>query len=93
MSSSRVTSTGNFELNATPLIVSAILIAAGSAIGITGLVIGGATMFSATRRWVQQMDVPPTEVVKQKLAQTKAATTAGANAWQSHNGMVRSGHD
>jgi hypothetical protein len=91
MSSTRTSSTGNFELNATPLIVSAILIAAGSAIGITGLIVGGATMFSATRKWVNQMDVPPTEVVKQKLAQTKAATTAGATAWQSHNGMARSG--
>jgi hypothetical protein len=28
------------------------------------------------------MDVPPSELARQKLAQAKAAATAGADAWQ-----------
>ena len=44
-------------------------------------------MISATRQWFRELEVPPSEVVKQKLSQTKAATTAGASAWQRHNSM------
>ncbi len=72
----------SFQLNATPMIIGAALIGAGCLIGLTGLIVGGTAMVSATRQWLSELEVPPTEMVKQKLGQTKAATVAGASAWQ-----------
>jgi hypothetical protein len=77
-------STG-FQLNGTPMIVGAALIGAGCLIGLTGLIVGGSAMVSATRKWFNELDVPPSETVKHKMSQTKAATVAGANAWKQHD--------
>jgi hypothetical protein len=73
-----------FQLNTTPMIVGAALIGAGTLIGLSGLIVGGAAMASATRKWFRELEVPPSEVVKHKFGQTKAATMAGATAWQQH---------
>ncbi len=75
-----------FQLNKTPMIIGAALIGAGGMVGLAGLIVGGAAMASATRQWFRELEVPPSEVVKQKWGATKAATTAGATAWQQHNG-------
>lgn len=83
-------SSGEFHLDSTPMIVGACLIGAGTIIGMTGLIVGGSAIMSATRRWFRELEVPPSEVVKQKLSQTKAATAAGASAWQRHNAMQAS---
>jgi hypothetical protein len=80
---------GEFQLERTPMIIGAALIGAGSIIGITGMVLGSATIFAAARRWFAELEVPPGELVKHKWGQTKAATVAGASAWQHHNGMHR----
>jgi hypothetical protein len=83
-------SSSGFKLNATPMVVGAALFGAGGLIVITGMIVGGTALFSATRQWFQELEVPPSEVVKHKWGQTKAATTAGASAWQQHhNGMHR----
>jgi hypothetical protein len=74
-----------FQLNSTPMIVGAALIGAGSLIGLSGLIVGGSAMVSATRKWFRELEVPPSEVVKHKWGATKAATTAGAGAWQQHH--------
>ena len=74
-----------FQLNSTPMIVGAALIGAGSLIGLSGLIVGGSAMVSATRKWFRELEVPPSEVVKHKWSQTKAATVAGASAWQQHH--------
>ena len=89
MKNGQSSSSNGFQLNGTPIIVGAALIGAGTLSGITGMIVGGAALFSATRQWFRELEVPPTEVVKQKWGQTKAATTAGASAWQRHNGMHR----
>ena len=41
------------------------------------------------RQWFRELEVPPSEVVKQKLGQTMAATSAGASAWKKHNAMQK----
>jgi len=64
------------------------LVAAGGLISICGLGLTGTAMVNAIRRWVKAQQEPPTAVVKRKLAQAKAATTAGASAWQ--DGMAES---
>ena len=77
---------GKFQLNSAPIIVGAVLIGVGGLIGLSGLVVGGSAIMSATRRWFRELEVPPSEAVKHKLGQTRAATIAGASAWQQHNG-------
>jgi S1-C subfamily serine protease len=75
------------QFRAGPLITSASLVGAGTLIVLAGLAVGGGHLVSATRRWVSEMEVPPSEVAKQKWAQTRAAVSAGASAgasaWQS----------
>jgi len=80
---------GGFKVNSTPMIVGACLIGAGSMIGIAGMIVGGAAMMSAARQWFRELEVPPSEVVKQKFGQATAATAAGASAWKQHNTMQR----
>lgn len=80
---------GAVKLNTTPVIIGACLIGAGSLIGFTGMIIGGAGLITAARRWFRELEVPPGEVVRQKFDQTKAATAAGASAWRQHNAMQR----
>lgn len=79
----------SFDVNTTPIIVGVALVGAGMLMGITGILVGGTALASATRKWVGELEVPPSEVVKHKWHQTKAATTAGASAWQQHNGMQK----
>jgi hypothetical protein len=87
MENNQNSSSGKFQLNSTPIVVGAVLIGVGSLIGLSGLIVGSTAIMSATRRWFRELEVPPSEVVKQKLGQTKAATVAGASAWQRHNGV------
>ncbi len=65
-----------------PLIVSAVLVGAGTLIVLSGLAVGGGYIASATRQWVREMEVPPSELAKMKWAQARAAVSAGASAWQ-----------
>jgi hypothetical protein len=39
-------------------------------------------MAVATRRWVNDMDVPVSQLAKAKYGQARAAMSAGAQAWQ-----------
>jgi len=80
-------STAGFQINNTQAMVGAVLIGAGSLIGMAGAVVGGFAVFSAARRWLRELEVPPTEVVRHKWSQTKAATQAGAHAWHGSNGV------
>ena len=65
-----------------PLITGAALIGAGTVVALVGLVVGGSHLLSATRRWIQEMDVPPSEQARIKWAQAKGAAAAGTAAWQ-----------
>lgn len=73
---------GALSLNGKALIIGAILIGAGSIISITGLAISSASVMAAASRRVKEMEVPPSEIARQKWSQLKAATTAGAGAWR-----------
>jgi hypothetical protein len=82
----------SFQINTTPLVVGAALIGAGALMGVTGMLVGGTALASASRKWFRELEVPPSEVVKHKWNQTKAATTAGAGAWQHHNNGMQKTH-
>lgn len=74
--------TSGLQIKSGPLIVSAVLVGAGTLIVLTGLAVGGGYIASATRQWVREMETPPSELARQKWAQARAAAAAGAAAWQ-----------
>ena len=73
------------ELRTGPIITGAALIGGGTLIVLAGLAVAGSHLLVATRRWIQQMDVPPSEQARIKWAQAKSAAAAGNAAW--HNGV------
>ncbi len=72
--------------NSKAMVAGFALVAAGGVIAMAGMGISGTAMINAIRRWLRAQQEPPTAVMKRKIAQAKAATTAGASAWQ--NGMA-----
>jgi hypothetical protein len=83
MANNGVTGTSGLpRVRPAPLVTGGTLIAVGGAIALVGVAIGGAHLISATRQWIREMDVPPSELAKLKLAQARAAASAGADAWQ-----------
>ena len=70
------------QFQTAPLIVSAAMVGVGTMIVLVGLAVGGGHLLSATRRWVNEMEVPPSELARIKWTQAKAAMSAGAQAWQ-----------
>jgi hypothetical protein len=73
------------QLKSGPLITGAALFGAGALLALAGLAVGGSHLLSATRRWVREMEVPPSELAKLKWTRARAAAAAGASAWQ--NGL------
>jgi hypothetical protein len=57
-------------------------VGAGTLIALTGLAVGGGHLLSATRQWINDMEVPPSELARLKWTQARAAMAAGAAAWQ-----------
>jgi hypothetical protein len=74
--------------NSKAMIVGFALVATGGLISVVGAGISGTAMFNAIRSWVLAQQEPPSAMVKRKLSQAKAATAAGASAWQ--DGMATS---
>ena len=70
------------ELRTGPIITGAALFGAGALIALAGLAVGSTHLFAATRRWIQQMEVPPSEQARIKWAQARSAAAAGTAAWQ-----------
>ena len=70
------------QYRAAPLLISAAMVGTGTVIVLAGLAVGGGHLLSATRQWVNEMEVPPSELARVKWAQAKAAMSAGAQAWQ-----------
>ena len=64
------------------LITGGSLVAAGALIAVAGVAVGSLHVISATRQWVREMEVPPSQVAKLKWAQARSAAAAGTAAWQ-----------
>jgi hypothetical protein len=82
MSTSTENSSSWPELRTGPIITSAALVGAGALIALAGLAVASTHLFAATRRWIRQMEVPPSEQARIKWAQAKSAAAAGTAAWQ-----------
>ena len=61
------------QLRSGPLIVGGILAGAGVMLVLAGVTVGGAHLLAATRQWVGEMEVPPSELARQQWARAKAA--------------------
>jgi|HubBroStandDraft_2_1064218.scaffolds.fasta_scaffold661629_1 hypothetical protein len=70
------------QVRPAPLMTGGGLIVAGGILVLAGVLVGGVHVIMATRQWIREMDVPPSEAARLKLAQAKAAAAAGASAWQ-----------
>ncbi|HEX3513510.1 MAG TPA: DNA-formamidopyrimidine glycosylase family protein [Trebonia sp.] len=70
------------QFESAPLVTGAALLGAGALIALIGLAVGGGHLVAATRRWVREMEVPPSELARQKWAQARTAVDAGTSAWQ-----------
>lgn len=75
-------STNGTRFQAGPLIISAVMVGAGALIALAGLTVGATYVVAVTRRRIQEMEVPPSELARLKWTQAKAAVSAGASAWQ-----------
>jgi hypothetical protein len=80
------------QVKPAPMLTGAGLVGVGGLIALAGLAVGGFHLLGAIRRWVEEMEVPPSQLAKIKLAQAKAAAVAGAvagaGAWQNGTGTA-----
>ena len=72
-----------FEVNRGALVTGVALVSVGGLLLTAGAAITTVALLQATRRWVNQLETPPSEVARRQLAHAKAATSAGVNAWRS----------
>jgi len=71
-----------FEVNSTLLMSGGALVVIGGLLGLIGMGLGSTAVVAAGRRWVRQLDVPPSEIAREKIAKARVATSAGVNAWR-----------
>ena len=64
------------------LLAGGVLAGIGGLLGCAGALLVSSALVSASRRWVRQLDQPPSTMAKVKWQQARAATTAGARAWR-----------
>ncbi|WP_377272637.1 hypothetical protein [Peterkaempfera sp. SMS 1(5)a] len=60
----------------------AVLIAGGALVALAGMGLAGFALATAGRRWVRQLEVPPSERAAAKLRQARHASLAGMEAWR-----------
>jgi hypothetical protein len=64
------------------MITGVALAGVGVILTMAGFVVCSSHLLSATRRWMRELEVPPSELAKLKWAQARAAAAAGGSAWQ-----------
>jgi hypothetical protein len=72
------------ELQSGPLIAGGVLIGIGAVVGLVGLTIAGSHVIAATRNWVRELEIPPSELAKLKWEQAKTAAASGVSTWREH---------
>jgi len=72
------------EVRTGPLITGGVLIGVGAVVALTGLAIAGSYLALATRQWVKDLEVPPSQLARLKWEQAKSAAVSGASSWREH---------
>jgi hypothetical protein len=70
------------EIDTRLIRAGAVLTAAPAAVACVGMGVAAFAVFSAGRRMIREMDVPPSQQAAMKWRQAKEASLAGARAWQ-----------
>jgi hypothetical protein len=70
------------KLNSGLVIAGAALAVVGGLACFAGTALGVSAIVSAARRWVGELDQPPSEIAKSTWKQAKAASLAGTDAWR-----------
>jgi hypothetical protein len=73
---------GGPQFSSGPMIVSAAMVGGGTVLVLAGLAVGGGHLMWATRQWIREMEVPPSELARIKWNQARTAVSAGTAAWQ-----------
>ena len=74
------------QVRSAPLDTGGSLVAVGGLIALAGVIVGGLHLLAATRQWISEMEVPPSELARLNWAKAKAAAQAGMGAWQNGTG-------
>jgi hypothetical protein len=74
----------SIQLNSRLLTSGVVLAGLGCVLVLTGVALAAAVAADVGRQWVNQQEVPPTELARQQIAKAKAATAAGADTWRHH---------
>jgi hypothetical protein len=78
------------QVKSGPLITGGVLIGIGAVIALAGLAVAGSHVVAATRAWVRELEVPPSQLARLKWEQAKTAAASGADTWRQHpNAQVR----
>jgi hypothetical protein len=73
-------SKGAIELNRSLIVGGGVLVAVGGLLGFAGMALLTSALISASRQFVDRLDKPPSQIARERWAQTKAAATAGAKS-------------
>jgi hypothetical protein len=72
------------ELNSGPLITGGVLIGIGVAVALAGMAVVGTHVAAATRAWIKELEIPPSELARLKWEQAKTAAASGVSTWREH---------
>jgi hypothetical protein len=70
------------QVRSAPLVTGGSLVAIGGLIALAGVIVGGLHLLAATRQWISEMEVPPSELARLHWAKARAAASAGIGAYQ-----------
>lgn len=82
--SNRQPTGGGPEVKSGPLIIGGVLVGVGAVVALAGLAVAGVHVVSAVRAWIEELEVPPSELAKLKWEQAKTAAASGASTWREH---------
>jgi hypothetical protein len=72
------------QLQSGPLITGGVLIGIGAMVALAGVAIAGSHVVAATRTWIKELEIPPSQLAKLKWEQAKSAASSGASTWREH---------
>ena len=72
------------QLQSGPLIAGGILIGIGALVALAGVAVAGSHVAAATRAWIRELEIPPSQLARLKWEQAKSAAGTGASAWRDH---------
>jgi len=72
------------QLESGPLIAGGILVGIGAVVAFAGLAVAGVHVVTATRTWINELEIPPGEFAKLKWEQAKTSAASGASTWREH---------